>query len=112
MEMQHAALIRVAAAGVITVLLLVSAIIWLRLANRITKAVCSAARFDVTVQLARVYVFAAEQIFGDGKGEQKFEYVKNALAKEGITADDKNDHDRVKALIEAAVRELKYLEQN
>ena len=38
MEMQHAALIRVAAAGVITVLLLVSAIIWLRLANRITKS--------------------------------------------------------------------------
>jgi hypothetical protein len=46
---------------------------------------------------ARTLVFAAEQIYGDGKGADKFDFVVMKLQEHGFTADP--------AVIEAAVRE-------
>lgn len=46
---------------------------------------------------ARTLVFAAEQIYGSGKGTDKFDYVVMELQKRGFDADP--------AVIEAAVRE-------
>lgn len=45
----------------------------------------------------KTLVFAAEQIYGAGKGEEKLEYVIHELEKQGYTAD--------RNLVEAAVRE-------
>lgn len=45
----------------------------------------------------KTLVFAAEQIYGAGKGEEKLEYVVHELEKQGYTAD--------RNLVEAAVRE-------
>lgn len=46
---------------------------------------------------AKTLVFAAEQIYGEGKGAEKFDFVVMELQKRGFTADP--------AIIEAAVRE-------
>lgn len=46
---------------------------------------------------ARTLVFAAEQIYGAGRGPEKLDYVISELKKQGFTAD--------RALVEAAVRE-------
>ena len=45
----------------------------------------------------RTLVFAAEQIYGAGKGAEKLDYVIAELQKKGFTAD--------RAVVEAAVRE-------
>lgn len=45
----------------------------------------------------KTLVFAAEQIYGAGKGEQKLAYVITQMEKQGYTAD--------RNIIEAAVRE-------
>ena len=45
----------------------------------------------------RTLVFAAEQIYGAGKGAEKLDYVIAELQKKGYTAD--------RAVVEAAVRE-------
>lgn len=46
---------------------------------------------------ARTLVFAAEQIYGAGKGKEKLDYVIRELEKQGFTAD--------RNIVEAAVRE-------
>ena len=46
---------------------------------------------------ARTLVFAAEQIYGAGKGKEKLDYVIRELEKQGFTAD--------RYVVEAAVRE-------
>ena len=46
----------------------------------------------------KIVVFAAEQMDGAGKGEEKLDYVIKELEKRGFTAD--------RAAIEAAVRQL------
>lgn len=46
---------------------------------------------------AKTLVFAAEQIYGEGKGAEKFDFVVMELQKRGFTADP--------TIIEAAVRE-------
>lgn len=46
----------------------------------------------------KILVFAAEQMYGAGKGEEKLDYVIKELEKRGFTAD--------RAAIEAAVRQL------
>ena len=51
--------------------------------------------FDAAVQSL---VFAAEQLYGAGKGAEKLKYVKDELAKKGFAIDD--------AAIEAKVYEL------
>ena len=110
--MEYAALIAMAAGGLLAALLLIPLTVAVQKSNRYAENICTTSRFEETLWLVRIYVFAAEQIFGKGKGSEKLAYVKKALAKEGITADDANEHDRVRALIEAAVCELKYLEQD
>jgi hypothetical protein len=99
--MEIVALITAAASGLITAVLLIP----------VVAAVLSAHRTAKMINLVRTYVFAAEQIFGAGKGKEKFEYVKKALAKQGIKANESEELDIVRAQIEAAVKELKYLEQ-
>jgi len=47
--------------------------------------------------VVRTLVFAAEQMYGAGKGAEKLDYVVTELTKRGFTAD--------RAAIEAAVRE-------
>lgn len=51
----------------------------------------------------RVLVYAAEQLFGAGKGADKFAYVTSELEKRGLKVDA--------AAIEAAVREMDLMEQ-
>ena len=46
---------------------------------------------------ATTLVFAAEQIYGAGKGEEKLDYVISGLEKQGYTAD--------RNIVEATVRE-------
>lgn len=46
---------------------------------------------------AKTLVFAAEQIYGAGRGEEKLDYVIRELEKQGFTAD--------RNIVEAAVRE-------
>lgn len=99
--MEIVALITAAASGLITAVLLIP----------VAAAVLSAHRTAKTINLVRTYVFAAEQIFGAGKGKEKLEYVKKALAKQGIKVNESEELDMVRAQIEAAVKELKYLEK-
>lgn len=51
----------------------------------------------------RVLVYAAEQLFGAGKGADKFAYVTAELEKRGLKVDA--------AAIEASVREMDLMEQ-
>lgn len=52
----------------------------------------------------KIAVAAAEQIYtGSGRGEEKKAYVLNWLAEHGVTLDE----ERINALVEAAVYELK-----
>lgn len=46
----------------------------------------------------RILVYAAEQIYGAGKGSSKYQYVQNELEERGLKVDA--------AAIEAAVREM------
>ena len=50
----------------------------------------------------KVAVYAAEQIFGSGNGQEKYSYVLTFLANSGFTVDT----DAIKATIENAVYEL------
>lgn len=50
----------------------------------------------------RILVYAAEQIYGAGKGSTKLQYVEEELDKRGLTVDA--------AAIEATVREMNLLE--
>lgn len=54
----------------------------------------------------RTAVFAAEQIFGGGKGAEKKKYVLEYLAKQGLIADIDKVDDAINAQIEAVVQEL------
>lgn len=46
----------------------------------------------------RILVYAAEQIYGAGKGSSKYQYVQNELEERGLRVDA--------AAIESAVREM------
>ena len=46
----------------------------------------------------RILVYAAEQVYGAGKGSSKYQYVQNELEERGLRVDA--------AAIEAAVREM------
>lgn len=65
------------------------------------KAKVSAENIEKAKNLVMLAVQAAEQIFGSGKGEEKFNYVVSSLA--GII---KIDEATLKNMIEAAVLEL------
>lgn len=51
----------------------------------------------------RILVYAAEQIYGSGHGDQKMQYVVDALAERGFKVD--------KDLIEATVKEMDFWTQ-
>ena len=50
----------------------------------------------------KIMVYAAEQIYGAGRGDQKLAWVENALKEQGYKLDTK----MIKGLIEAQVKEL------
>lgn len=57
---------------------------------------------DYLLATARVLVYAAEQIYGAGKGDAKMQYVQDELENRGLTID--------LPVIEAAVREMNLIE--
>jgi len=67
------------------------------------KAKTTKAQQDYLLATVRVLVYAAEQIYGSGKGADKFDHVKAELECRGLTAD--------LSTIEAAVREM-HLEES
>jgi len=52
-------------------------------------------------------VYAAEQLYNSDQGKEKREYVINFLKDHGYIVDPEKIEDPVRAMIEAAVRELK-----
>ncbi len=70
------------------------------------KRKLSAERYNQLQAWVRTFVLAAEQIYGAGKGDEKLRYVADLLRQKGIEVDVDNLTDEVRAMIEAAVREL------
>lgn len=62
------------------------------------KAHTTESQYAHLVSLTRTLVFAAEQIYGAGKGEEKLSWVADRMKERGYTVDF--------AVIEAMVREL------
>ena len=58
---------------------------------------------DNLAAMARIAVYAAEQLFTHGDNEIKYKYAKERLEAAGFTL----DHETLQAAIESAVRELK-----
>lgn len=57
---------------------------------------------DYLLSTARILVYAAEQLYGAGKGDVKLQYVEDEMESRGLKVDI--------AAIEAAVREMNLLE--
>ena len=57
---------------------------------------------DYLLATARVLVYAAEQVYGAGKGDVKMQYVQDELESRGLSID--------LPVIEAAVREMNLIE--
>lgn len=57
---------------------------------------------DYLLSTAKILVYAAEQLYGAGKGDVKLQYVEDELESRGLKVDI--------AAIEAAVREMNLLE--
>lgn len=57
---------------------------------------------DYLLSTAKILVYAAEQLYGAGKGDVKLQYVEDELAERGLKVDV--------AAIEAAVREMNLLD--
>ena len=57
---------------------------------------------DYLLATTRVLVYAAEQVYGAGKGDAKLQYVQDELENRGLTID--------MPVIEAAVREMNLIE--
>ena len=57
---------------------------------------------DYLLATARVLVYAAEQVYGAGKGDAKMQYVQDELENRGLSVDI--------PVIEAAVREMNLIE--
>jgi len=55
----------------------------------------------------KVFVAAAEQIYGAGEGENKLIYVQNQLESIGVKTDAVETEKAMRAMIESAVLELK-----
>ena len=79
------------------VIALLAALITGRLIPWVKKKV-DAENMNMLAAATRTLVFAAEQIYGAGRGEEKLEYVISRLEKKGFTVD-------IDA-IEAAVKEM------
>ena len=57
---------------------------------------------DYLLSTVRILVYAAEQLYGSGNGEQKLRYVEQELGARGLKVDT--------AAIEAAVREMNLID--
>lgn len=68
------------------------------------KAHMSETKFDTMMDVVRGLVYAAEQIYGNGKGAQKLEWVKLRLLARGYDIDTQ----QVADMIEAAVGEMNF----
>lgn len=66
------------------------------------KSKTSKEQQNYLLSTAKILVYAAEQIYGAGKGDEKLAYVERELACRGLKVDT--------AAIEAAVREMNLLE--
>lgn len=66
------------------------------------KARTDAQQQDYLLSTAKILVYAAEQLYGAGRGADKLNYVERELAIRGLKIDT--------AAIEAAVREMNLLE--
>lgn len=66
------------------------------------KAKAGTAKYDRAMQMVRVAVRAAEQLYGAGKGDEKLKYVENRLLEQGI----KIDLADIKDMIESEVYKL------
>lgn len=70
------------------------------------KRKLSAERYNQLQTWIHTFVLAAEQLYGAGNGRAKLEYVGNMLRAKGIEVDIDDVEDEIRAMIEAAVREL------
>lgn len=70
------------------------------------KTKIDAGRLAKIAKYVDIFVLAAEQIYGAGNGRNKLEYVAAALRAKGYYVDTDSITDEVRAMIEAAVREL------
>ena len=80
--------------GLLATLITAHAIPWI-------KARTTAQQRAILKTVTDMLVHADEQLYGDGKGAEKLEYVRRQLLARGITVD--------LALIEAAVHEMKWI---
>lgn len=66
------------------------------------KARATTEQLVVVESVTRILVFAAEQIYGAGKGDEKLDYVIKELEKRGFTA----DRAAIEAVVKANIEEL------
>ena len=85
------------------VIALVAALISVKLLPWL-KPKASAEQLSALQLITKTLVFAAEQIYGSGTGEEKLKYVEEELKKRGFTVD--------RAMIEATVKELQISNTN
>jgi hypothetical protein len=78
----------------------------------LVRMVVDAHRLAKIERLSHTYVFAAEQIYGAGHGKEKFAYVTRALSSRGVKLDEHDEYCFVRSSVEAAVREIKYIEES
>ena len=66
------------------------------------KARATTEQLVVVESVTRILVFAAEQMYGAGKGDEKLDYVIKELEKRGFTA----DRAAIEAVVKANIEEL------
>lgn len=72
---------------------------WLRIKT-------TTAQRETTATIVKTLVYAAEQIFGSGAGEEKLQYVADMLKSHGYEIDVNDITDDLRITIESAVSEL------
>lgn len=75
------------------------------------KSKTSAQQQASLATLVEVLVYAAEQIYGSGSGQQKIQYVKNELEKRGYTVDIAQIEAAVKRMNDNAAMEYSVLDE-
>ena len=70
------------------------------------KSKASSEHLNTLYSAVKIAVYAAEQLFGSGKGEMKKQYVIEFLASKGLYVDEEVISSDLNAMIESAVYEL------
>lgn len=68
----------------------------------LVKEKAGVAKYERAMQMVKVAVCAAEQLFGAGKGEEKLQYVEKRLLEQGV----KIDVAAIREMIEAEVYKM------